>query len=62
MVTEVEAAHSHDLHFYALYPMNRLLTSEEQEQVVNLQNLGVLSRKIREQVKNMTGKTKNKVS
>ncbi|KAH9372077.1 hypothetical protein HPB48_015779 [Haemaphysalis longicornis] len=57
VVTEVEAAHNHDLHLYSLYPQNRLLTSEEQAQVVNLQNLGVPSRKIREQVKNMTGKT-----
>lgn len=57
VVTEVKAAHNHDLHLYPLYPQNRLLTSEEQAQVVNLQNLGVPSRKIREHVKNMTGET-----
>ncbi|KAH9379553.1 hypothetical protein HPB48_020099 [Haemaphysalis longicornis] len=57
VVTEVEAANNHDLHLYPLYPQNRLLTSEEQARVVNLENLGVPSRKIREKVKNMTGKT-----
>lgn len=53
----MEATHSHDLDLYALYPQNRRLCSEEQAQVASLQNLGVPSRKIREQVKNTIGKT-----
>lgn len=55
VVTKVKGAHSHNLDFYTLYPQNRLLRSEEQAKVVNLQNLGVLSGKIRGQIKITTG-------
>lgn len=57
VVTIVEGAHSHNLDLYALYPENKLLSSKERAQVVNLQNRGVPSRKIQEQGKKMTGKT-----
>lgn len=52
-----EEHRKHNLDTYSVYPKNRLLSSEEQAQVVNLQKLGVPSRKIREHVKNTTGKT-----